>query len=596
MITCQSDPWAATPLPSTLQADKQNHSVAATDATTTERPGMRALTTLLAGLCLLWTIQETDHAQAADGELRIGMTQFPSTFNPNIDAMLAKNYLLAMTRRPLTAFDQEWQPICMLCTELPTIENGLAVPETTAEGKQGIAVTYEIQPEATWGDGTPVTTDDVVFTWEVGRHPQSGVSNFELYRRILSIDVLSSKRFTVHLDRLTFDYNLINDFRLLPAHLERAIFEANPAEYPIRTLFDTDTTNEGLYYGPYLITDVVKGSHVVLEPNPTWYGREPGFDRILVRVIENTAALEANLLSGAIDMVAGELGLTLDQAIAFEKRQGRNYNVIYKPGLIYEHIDLNLDNPILQDLRVRQALILALDRESISQQLFDGRQPVAIGSVSPLDWVHSDDVPRYPFDPEQAAKLLDEAGWNVIRKGIRHNDAGEALTLEIMTTAGNRSRELVQQVLQSQWRDLGIDVRIRNEPARVFFGETMRKRKFPSMGMYAWIAAPENVPRTTLFSDEIPTEENGWGGQNYPGYKSAKMDQLIDSIEIELDRDTRKQLWQRLQSLYMEDLPVIPLYWRANAYILPKWLSGVRPTGHQETTTLWVEDWRRTDG
>ena len=103
-------------------------------------------------------------------------------------------------------------------------------------------------------------------------------------------------------------------------------------------------------------------------------------------MIENTAALEANLLSGAIDMIAGELGLTLDQALAFEPRYGARYQLIFKPGLIYEHIDLNLDNPSLADPRVRRALILALDRQAISEQLFAGRQPVADASVSPLDW------------------------------------------------------------------------------------------------------------------------------------------------------------------------------------------------------------------
>jgi peptide/nickel transport system substrate-binding protein len=284
--------------------------------------------------------------------------------------------------------------------------------------------------------------------------------------------------------------------------------------------------------------------------------------------------------------------MTLDQALAFEPRYGTRYQVLFKSGLIYEHLDLNLANPILQDPRVRQALILALDRAAISEQLFAGRQPVADASVSPLDWVHSEDIPTYPFDPERAATLLDEAGWTPGPDGVRVNAAGERLSLELMTTAGNRSRELVQQVLQSQWRDAGIDVRIRNEPARVFFGETVTKRKFTGAAMFAWLSSPESVPRTTLYSDQIPSPENGWGGQNYTGYQSAEMDELIDAIEVELDRDKRKALWQRLQALYAEDLPVIPLYWRANAYVLPKWLEGVRPTGHQGTSTLWVEEWR----
>ncbi len=76
-----------------------------------------------------------------------------------------------MAQRPFTAYDAGWQLICMLCTELPTIENGLAVIEKQADGSDGIALTYTIQPNATWGDGTPVTTDDVLFTYEVGKHP-----------------------------------------------------------------------------------------------------------------------------------------------------------------------------------------------------------------------------------------------------------------------------------------------------------------------------------------------------------------------------------------------------------------------------------------
>jgi peptide/nickel transport system substrate-binding protein len=309
-------------------------------------------------------------------------------------------------------------------------------------------------------------------------------------------------------------------------------------------------------------------------------------------VIENTAALEANLLSGSIDMIAGELGLTIDQALAFEKRHGDQFRIVYEPGLVYEHIDLNLDNPILTDVRVRRALIMSLDREALSQQLFEGRQPVAHTSVNPLDWVHSKDVPRYQEDLEAAAALLDEAGWDQIKGGVRHNAAGEPLTLELMSTAGNRTRELVEQVLQSQWQRLGIDVRIRNEPARVFFGETTGKRKFSAMAMFAWISSPENVPRSTLHSEEIPTEANGWAGQNYTGYSNPEMDRLIDAIELELDRGKREQMWHRLQKMYAEDLPALPLYFRANPHVWPHWLEGVTPTGHQYSSTLWVEHWR----
>ena len=550
----------------------------------------RPVRALLAALALVAAAAAPAPAAAKD-QLVIGLTQFPSSFHPAIDAMLVKAYILAMTRKPLTAYDAKWQLVCMLCTELPTIENGKARIETRPDGGRGIAVTFTIQPNATWGDGVPVTTDDVLFAWEVGTNAQSGVADSQAYRRITAIDAVDRKTFTVHEDKVHYDYNALTDFELLPAHLDRKNF-TDPAAYLRRTAYETDTTNPGLYYGPYRITQVSRGAQVVLEPNPTWYGKTPYFKRITVRSIENSAALEANLLSGGIDYIAGELGMSVDEALAFEKRHGDRFKFIYKPGLIYEHIDLNLDNPILADKRVRQALLYALDREAISRQLFAGKQPVANSFVSPLDGTADPDLPAYPYDPAKAAALLDAAGWSGRKDGWRVNARGERLSLELTTTAGNRTRETVEVVLQNQWKKLGIDVRLRNEPARVLVGETLRKRTFPAMAMLAWVTSPEETPRGELHSSEIPTPANNYAGQNASGFKNAEADSLIDRLEVELDRDKRRALWYRLQEVYMDELPVLPLYFRADVFVMPKWLVGVEPTGHQYGTSFWVENWR----
>ena len=117
-------------------------------------------------MALALTLMAPAAASAAPAKdtLVIGISQFPRNFNPNIESMLAKSYILAMARRPLTAYDADWKLICMLCTQVPSYANGRAKNETTADGKPGIAVTYTIRPGATWGDGVPVTTKDVVFT------------------------------------------------------------------------------------------------------------------------------------------------------------------------------------------------------------------------------------------------------------------------------------------------------------------------------------------------------------------------------------------------------------------------------------------------
>src|SRR5258708_26874054 len=195
-----------------------------------------------------------------------------------------------MVRRTLAAYDAQCLLVCMPGVALPTIENGLAVPLDLGGGKRGIRLTYTLRPDARWGDGVPVTTGDVLFTYEVGRNPKSGIGNSELYRRITHIAAKDAKTFTVDIDKLTCDYAALDDFELLPAHLERAAF-ADPTQYRFRTLYDTDSTNPGLYFRPYRLTEVSSGSHIVLEPNPTWWGEKPAFSRIILSALEYPAPL-----------------------------------------------------------------------------------------------------------------------------------------------------------------------------------------------------------------------------------------------------------------------------------------------------------------
>ena len=527
-------------------------------------------------------------AQAKD-ELVVAMTQMPGTWNPIISSMLAKSLIANMTARPVTAYDADWKLVCLVCTELPTIENGKARVIDLADGKKGMEIDVELR-DMRWGDGTPVSAKDVAFTLEVGKHPLSGVASSEGYKRILKLNVKDERRFTMTIDRVTFDYNSIG-LQLLPAHIEKPIFDANPAEYRNRTAYDTQSTNPALAFGPFRLTEIVPGSRVVLEQNPTWTGEKPHFKRITVRIIENTAALEANLLSGSVDYVLGELGLSLDQAIAFEKRHKDKYDVVYKPALIWEHIDVNLDNKLLADRRVRQALLLAIDRRAISEKLFEGKQPIAHGQISELDPMFSPAARQYGYAPAAARKLLEEAGFSTLRNNVRHNAAGEKLSIELGTTAGNRVRELVAQVIQSQLRQVGIEVRLKAEPPRIFF-DAMGKRTYSGLGMYAWVQRPEGVPRSSLHSKEIPSAANGWSGQNYPGYANPEMDKALDAAERELDIDKRRVLFADIQRLAADDLPSLPLFFRVDPFVIPKPLKGVTPTGTLNSSTLWVEQWR----
>jgi peptide/nickel transport system substrate-binding protein len=530
-------------------------------------------------------------------ELVIGMGTAPGTLNPLLNSMLAGAFINSMTERPITAFDPDWKLICLLCTELPTVENGRArivdlPPDDKGIVKKGMEVDIELRP-MTWGDGMPVTARDFQFTVDVGRHPQSGVPSVEDYRRIVKFEIKDDRHFTITRDRVTFDYNVL-DFFPLPAHIEKAIFDADPAEYRTRTTYDADPANPGLSYGPYRVVEVVPGSRIALERNPHWTGTPPQFRRILIKFFENSSSLEANLLSGNVDYVPGESGLSFSQSLAFEQRHGDRYNVVFKPSLAYGHIDVNLDNPLLGDIRVRRAILMAIDRKTISDKLFYGKQPVADGNVNPLDPMYSPAARHYDYDPEQARKLLDEAGFKEVAKGERRNAKGQLLSLVLDYASGNRTSDQITQVIQSELRQVGIELRLKAAPARIYFA-ALNKRKFDSLAFYSWITSPGSVPRTTLHSTEIPAADNGWSGQNYPGYRNPDMDKALDAAERELDPDKRRGFFADILRLYADDLPVLPMYFRVDSFVIPKQLTGVVPTGHQGCTTLWIENWRWRD-
>jgi peptide/nickel transport system substrate-binding protein len=531
-------------------------------------------------------------AQGAHDTLSIGIAQFPSSLHPDIDPEVVRAYALGFAIRPITAFDADWKNTCLLCTELPTLENGLAKREDRPDGKHGMAVTIKLKPGLTWGDGQPVTARDIELTWRLGSNPASGFSNPNPWSRATGVDVVDDQTAVLHLDRVRADFDQWD--QILPEHVEGSVVAtaAGPGDYTITTNYNRTPLNPGLYNGPYLITGYDSGAQIVLEPNPHWAGHEPGFRRIVLRHIENTAALQANLLSGDVDMVAGEgIGLTIDQVLALQKQHPDSFHYTFKPSLTNEHIDLKKENPLLADVRVRRALLMAMDRQTMVDKLFHGTQPVAATWVNPLSPNHDPAIPVVKFDLAGAKALLKEAGWTPGADGICRNTAGDRLSLEFSTTAGNRLRELQQQVLQSDLRNACVEVIIKNEPARTLFGQTLKQRVYTGMVMYAWSSNVTETPLRTLGSDQIPIAANNFGGANYPGFSDAKMDADIASAAGELDPAEQKLIWADMQRIYAEQLPVLPLFFRSEAHVTPTWLRGYVPTGQADPSSYWAENW-----
>ncbi|MFN7729268.1 MAG: peptide ABC transporter substrate-binding protein [Bdellovibrio sp.] len=556
----------------------------------------RTLNVLVLGLLLTSSISA--RAAVNNDELKIGITQEFENLNPLIMTMSATSYIYSMVGRSLVTLSPDGKWIPQLAKQIPTIENKKAV--FTPDKKQIIA-TWEILDNAKWSDGKPLTCADFDFSLQVAASPTVSVGEKETYTQVSKItwDEKTPKVCTFTYGKARWDFNQLAQFRPLPKHLEAAVFAKHKDQkegYEKNSLYNKAPTTPGLYNGPYKISEVKLGSHVTLIPNEHFYGSAPKIKKIIVKLIPNTATLEANLRSGTIDMVSS-LGFSFDQAVAFEKKiksESLLFNAEFKPSITYEHIDLNLGNPMLKDVRVRKALVYAINREELVKALFDGKQQVAIHNVSPIDpWFTNDPkkITLYPYSKREAGRLLDEAGWKLnTSDGYRYKD-GKKMTMQFMTTAGNKTRETVQTFLQGQWKSVGIEVNIKNEPARVFFADTMKKRDYGAMAMYAWVSSPENSPKSVLHSSNIPSEKNGWSGQNNMAYSNKKVDELIEKIETEFDPKKRTALAQEILKYYTDEVPVIPLYYRSDVAVTPLALKGFRLPGHQFAETNEIENW-----
>jgi peptide/nickel transport system substrate-binding protein len=536
---------------------------------------------------------------ATNAELKIGISQEFETMNPLIMSMSASTYMARMVGRTLVTMDADGKWIPQLAKEIPSLEKGSA-KIVGLGAKKKLSAIWEIIDNAKWGDGKPVICQDFITAHTIAISDTVTVAEKEQWTQVekIEIDPKNPKKCRFIYEKAKWDFYQLGQFSPVPTHLENGIFEKYGKEkegYEKNSNYVRSPLNPGLYNGPYVISEVKLGSHVSFSPNKYFYGIQPKIQKIIVKLIPNTGTLEANLRSGTIDMIS-VVGLDLDQAIAFEKKaraESLPFTFHFVPSVTYEHIDLNLDNPILKDIKVRKALVLSMNREDLVAALFDNKQQAAIHSISPKDtWFTKDPkyVTLYPYSKHGAGKLLDEAGWKMGKDGFRRK-SDQRLSLLFQTTAGNKTRELVQVYLQNKWKQIGIEVIIKNEPARVFFGDTMTHRKFSGLAMFAWVSSPESNPRSTFSSTAIPTLKNGWSGQNFMGWKNASVDQALDQLNLEFNPKKRFELIGNTLKYYTEEVPALPLFYRSDISVTPRNLKNYKMTGHQYFETNNVEDW-----
>ncbi|MFN3430502.1 MAG: ABC transporter substrate-binding protein, partial [Candidatus Sericytochromatia bacterium] len=262
-------------------------------------------------------------------------------------------------------------------------------------------------------------------------------------------------------------------------------------------------------------------------------------------------------------------------------------NVEAPPALTWELIGMNLERPILSDIRVRRAIAFAINKKQISEKIYQGLYAPAHSDQTPLSWAYNKKIENlYPYDPEKSKALLAEAGWKEGLDGIRTKD-GQRLSLKISTTAGRKPRELTELVLKYYFKKVGIEMVIDNVPGTILFGPypggTLKGGKF-DLGMWAWSAGTDPDNYSLWHSSQIAGKGNN--GQNSSRFRDAEMDKLLVEGTQVLQREKRAAIYKRTAEILAEQVPIIPLLYWANINPVTKRLKNFKPNASNQGN-LW---------
>ena len=532
-------------------------------------------------------------AQPDKTQLVVGQLQFLTNFHPLIQVNNTKRLQINYGLHPLTAFNWNSENECILCEEVPSFENGLAEIVDNADGSKGMRVTFTLREGLSWGDGKPVTSADVAFTLKMANDPNIGFSEFNPWTRASEIEIIDDRTFTLILPEITPSFASWD--QILPEHLEGPIYAANPDSdsYVKQTLYNTEPTNPGLWNAPFILGDYEIGTRLTWTRNPHWPGEPAKLEKVTLSYRDNSSALQQNLLAGEIDAVpVSPGGISFSQMLDVQRARGDDLAYHIMDGTNLERIALNLDNPVLADLRVRQALMMGIDRQAITQALFEGQQKVANGLLSDQNSFFNPAIKRYEFDQEGAKALLAEAGWTPGSDGICTNSEGDRLAFDLATTAGNQTREQIALVIQDQLSQICIGITPQFVPLQEYNGDLSRKRQFSGLIMSSIRFSPSTSPRIALGSDRIPGEANNWVGNNFSGYASDAMNAALDDFQSALSPTNSRAAWNDIQMIFAEDLPMLPLYFYAEAYVSTPDLKGFNINTF-DPLMIWAKDWYR---
>jgi len=423
---------------------------------------------------------------------------------------------------------------------------------------------FDLRQGITFHDGQPLTAADVKFTYESILQPDSRSPKRGLLKPLQSIEQIGSHqlKFRLALPHAPF----VEQFTLgvVPA--------GSPPSHDARHRIPAGS-------GPFMLASMESGEKVTLRANPNYWDGKPELAGLVFRNVPDAMVRVLEFKKGAIDFMQNDLEPDMLPWLD----QHTDAVIGSYDGTTYQYIGINLTHPVLRNVKVRQALACAIDRDRIIRHLLKGIGTKANGLLAPINWAYDDSVQRWPYDPTRAKRLLDEAGF-----ADPDGDGPLPRFRLSFKTTNIDLRRRIAEALKEQLQQVGIELEVRSYEWATFFSD-VKKGNFQLYSL-AWVGVMDpDVFHQIFHSASVPPN-----GDNRGRYHNADLDRLLDQGRNTIDRTRRKVVYAQAQKILAEDLPYVPLWWWKNVIVKKPSIEGFVPYPDGDLISLQNVSWRGT--
>jgi peptide/nickel transport system substrate-binding protein len=501
-----------------------------------------------------------------------GLYEEPDRLIPNTSSMTYAASVWDTLFAPLFYTDHLGALQLGIVSEMPTVANGDI-------SKDGLSYTFKLRPGLKWSDGQPLDARDVDYSWK-----EWLIKDLIIYQNAGLTSIASS---TVSPDNLSITFKLktrnaafvadwADEYQPLPAHVFQSMtakqINASPQAF-----------KPTVVSGPFMIQSRKAGDNITEVPNSNYY--KPGLPylgKLIFRIIPDQTAIANALQAHEID-ASWFLSSTLTST--YKSISGYTYVAGISPNI--EQGLLNEKNPILKDVRVRQALEYGLNRQAMVTDVWHGAAVLQAADITPGVLGFNASLKPYPFDPVMAGKLLDAAGWKLGSDNRRYKN-GKLLSLRYSTTARNPWRAQDELIALQNYQDIGIQLQIVNYPSDTYFGSILPGGNY-DIGEFEnnFLYDPDPTMYSSFQSQQTPPHGSNWGW-----YQNSAYDKLLVTEELATDTPTRVTAIKAAEQLMYNDMPSLWYYDPANLYEYSNHLHNYLPgpiSGETWNTDSWYK-------